>query len=79
MSKRRMIKSEADVKSRPVHTVAEIAQITGLSRQTITRVFENEPGVVILERTEQLHKRGYRSIRIPNTVYERVIRRLTIK
>jgi hypothetical protein len=63
----------------PIYTVAEVAQMTGFSRQTITRLFENEPGVLIIEHVERLHKRGYRSIRIPTAVYERVIRRITVK
>jgi transcriptional regulator GlxA family with amidase domain len=59
------------------YSVAEVAALTGLSRRTVTRLFENEQGVIILERPEKLHKRSYRSIRIPRHVYERVIRRMT--
>jgi hypothetical protein len=40
-------------------------------------MFENEPGVLIVARPKSLHRRAYRSIRIPRTVYERVIRRIT--
>jgi len=61
-----------------VLTVADVAALTGLSRQTITRLFEGEPGVLILKRPETTHKRGYRSIRIPRAVYERLMRRLTV-
>jgi predicted DNA-binding transcriptional regulator AlpA len=64
---------------KPALTVAEIAMLTGLSRQTITRLFEREPGVLILGHPEKLHKRRYRSIRIPRAVYERVVRRLTVR
>lgn len=63
---------------RATYTIAEIAKMTGLSRQTITRLFEKEPGVIILRRLERKHKRGYRSIRIPRPVYERVIRLLRV-
>jgi hypothetical protein len=38
-------------------------------------LIENEPGVLIVSRPETMHERGYRSIRIPQTVYERVLRR----
>lgn len=62
-----------------VYTVAEVAALMGLSRRTVTRLFEHEPGVIILERPEQLHKRRFRSIRIPRSVYERVLRKLTVK
>jgi hypothetical protein len=41
------------------YTVAEVATKTGYSRQTITRLFEDEKGVIIINRPEQLHKRGY--------------------
>jgi hypothetical protein len=61
-----------------VYTVAEVAVLTGFSRQTITRMFEHEPGVMVLKRPETMHKRGYRTIRIPRTVYERVLRKLKL-
>jgi len=60
------------------YTIAEIAAMTGFSKQTVTRLFEREPGVLILARPEQKHKRGYRSIRIPRHIYERVVRKLTV-
>ena len=61
-----------------VYTVAEVAELTGFSRSTVTRMFEREKGVLILARPESLHKRSYRSIRIPRAVYERVVRRLAV-
>jgi predicted DNA-binding transcriptional regulator YafY len=33
-------------------TVAEVAELTGFSRDTITRMFEREKGVLILARPE---------------------------
>jgi AraC-like DNA-binding protein len=64
-------------------TVAEVSALTGLSRQTVTRMFEGEKGVLLLARprVEKMHscKRGYRTIRIPRAVYERVIGRLTVR
>jgi AraC-like DNA-binding protein len=56
------------------YTVAEVATMTGFSRQTVTRIFERERGVLIVghSKTEK-DKRSYRSIRIPRAVYERVI------
>ena len=59
-------------------TVPEIAAMTGRSRRTIIRWFENEPGVVLLEifdHPEKLHKRRYRTLRIPRGVFERVVER----
>lgn len=59
-------------------TMEEVARMIGFSRNTVARIFENEPGLLVLERPEKMHgKRRYRSIRIPRIVYERVIRRLT--
>lgn len=65
--------------SKNTYTVQEVAELTGLSRTTVTRLFEDEPGVLVLSRPEAIHKRRYRSIRIPRAVYERVMRRLTVK
>jgi AraC-like DNA-binding protein len=62
-----------------VYTVAEVATMMGFSRGTVTRMFERERGVLIVVRPESLHKRRYRSIRIPRTVYERVLNRLAVK
>ena len=52
--------------------------MTGFSRDTITRMFEREPGTIIVPRPSTNRKRRYRSIRIPRTVYERVLRRFTV-
>jgi hypothetical protein len=62
-----------------VYTVAEVSALTGFSRMTVTRMFQNERGVLIIERPESLHKRRYRSLRIPRPVYERVIGKLRVK
>jgi predicted transcriptional regulator len=67
------------MKDKQAYTVAEVAALTGFSRQTITRIFERERGVLILERPTKMNKGRYKSIRIPHTVYGRVIARLTVK
>ena len=59
------------------YTVAEVAKMLNFSPQMITRLFENEKGVLIVERKAK--KRNYRSIRIPRAVYERVIRTISIQ
>jgi transcriptional regulator GlxA family with amidase domain len=53
-------------------TVAEVAQLMGYSRRTIIRLFEREPGVLI-----RPGKR--RTLRIPRAVFQRVIRKLSVK
>src|ERR1700686_2149491 len=50
---------------------AEVAR--GLSARTVIRLFEQESGVLIRERPETMHKRRYRSIRIPRGVYESLV------
>jgi hypothetical protein len=60
------------------YTVKEVSNLTGFSRDTITKLFEHERGVLIIERPEKSHKRRYRTIRIPREVYERVVRRISV-
>ena len=54
-------------------TVKEVAGLTRLSVQTVIRLFQNEPGVICLERPSRPGKHRYRSFRIPLHVYERVM------
>jgi AraC-like DNA-binding protein len=61
-----------------VYRVKEVAELLGYSIPTVTSLFEDEPGVLVLVRPEKMHKRRYRSIRIPHAVYERVRRRLKV-
>ena len=65
--------------AREVYTVREVAALTGFSRNTISRMFESEPGVIVITRPERMHKQRYRSIRIPRAVYERVIQKYTVR
>jgi AraC-like DNA-binding protein len=60
------------VPDKPVYSVAEMCVLLGCSRWTVIRIFENEPGVLILLRPETMHKRRRRMIRIPHAVYLRV-------
>lgn len=62
------------------YTVGEVAALTGFSRQTVTRMFRNERGVLLLGRARtEKDKRRYQSLRIPRAVYERVVNRLSVK
>jgi transcriptional regulator GlxA family with amidase domain len=58
------------------YSVAELAQLWQLSRKTIRRMFENEPGVIVWGVAESRFKRRYRTLRIPATVVLRVHRQL---
>jgi hypothetical protein len=60
------------VPDKPVYSVAEVSVLLGCSRWTVIRLFEDEPGVLILLRPEKMHKRSRRMIRIPCAVYLRV-------
>ena len=57
-------------------TIAEIAQVRNLSTSTVRRLFENEPGVIVVSKRKP-RKRIYRVLRIPESVERRVFARLT--
>lgn len=69
----------SSILDKPALTVDDVASLTGFSRQTVTKLFEKERGVLILSRPTEMNKRRYRTITIPRAVYERVIGRLTNK
>ncbi len=56
-------------------TVAEVASLWRLSRDTIQRLFEDEPGVVVLGDRNPRGKRKRVTLRIPRAVMERVKKR----
>ena len=57
------------------YTVAEIAEIWQLSHDAIRRMFHSEPGVLVLGSRKQSRRR-YTTLRIPESVLQRVHRRL---
>jgi hypothetical protein len=58
------------------YSINEIAKLWALSEKTVRRIFQREPGVIHWSREETLHKRGYRTLRVPETVLHRVHRKL---
>lgn len=58
------------------YSVLELAQLWSLSEKTIRQIFCDEPGVVKWGHEEQRFKRGYMTLRIPESVVRRVHRRL---
>jgi transcriptional regulator GlxA family with amidase domain len=68
----------ADLSRERHFSVAELAQLWNLSDKTIRRMFEKEPGVLQWSNEETRFKRGYTTLRIPETVALRVHRRLRI-
>jgi transcriptional regulator GlxA family with amidase domain len=59
----------------PDLTVQEIALRHKLSRQTVTRLFKNERGVIVLPGGGPMRK--HHVLRIPQAVYQRVLGRIT--
>lgn len=60
------------------YSPAEVAELWSLSVDSIRKIFENEPGVLVLGNTAPRRgKRSYTTLRIPADVIERVHRRLT--
>ena len=57
-------------------SVGELANLWDLSEQTIRRMFAGEPGVIEWGHTESRFKRGYITMRIPESVVHRVHCRL---
>jgi AraC-like DNA-binding protein len=70
------IPKEVDTALERHYSVDEVAKIWGLSRRTIQRIFGDEPGVVCWGNSESRFKRGYITLRIPESVVQRVHRRL---
>ena len=56
-------------------TVAEIAAMWKLSEDMVRRLFEKEPGVLVIE-TARRYKRRYRTLRVPESVVQRVHRKM---
>jgi predicted transcriptional regulator len=57
------------------YSVIEVAKLWGLSENTIRRMFTGEPGVVELGSEGSRFKRAYKTMRIPESVLQRVHRR----
>jgi hypothetical protein len=56
-------------------TVAEIGERLKVKPDTIRRLFSTEPGVIVISAPKK-GRRVYRTLRIPVSVYERVLTRL---
>lgn len=57
----------------------QIAELWALSVDTVRRIFEHESGVLVIERPRIRSKRHYRTLRIPESVAQRVYHRLSMK
>jgi hypothetical protein len=57
-------------------TVAEVAERLKVNEETVRRIFINEPGVIVIYRPRK-GRRQYRTLRIPDHVFRRVLTRFT--
>lgn len=55
-------------------TVEEVAERLKVNAETVRRLFMNEPGVIVLWFPRK-GKRVYRTLRVPEHIYERVLTR----
>ena len=62
----------------PHHSVKDIAQFWQVDAETVSKIFRNEPGVLVHGNNGRKDgKRNYTIIRIPDSVLSRVYKRLT--
>lgn len=60
-------------------SVLEVAKIWNLSKDAVRRMFQNEPGVLVLGDTNpRRRKRRYLTLRIPQSVIDRVHERYSL-
>jgi hypothetical protein len=57
------------------YTVAQVADRWNLSHDAVRRLFEEEPGVLVLGGNPSRGRRPYTTLRIPESVVERVYRK----
>lgn len=69
------VPAKADIRE-PYLTVAEVAERLKVNEDTVRRLFGDEPGVLVICFPRR-GRRVYRTLRIPESVYLRVLMRLT--
>ena len=78
-SKRTEVPGELPAALERHFSVQEIAEMWGLSPDRVRRLFEREPGVLVIQKTGSPWRRRYRTLRVPQSVLERVHSRLCNK
>jgi len=56
---------------------SEIAARLNVSPDKVRRMFQHEPGVLVIGDQSTTHKRRYTTLRIPESVLQRVLRRMS--
>lgn len=59
------------------YSPAELGELWNLSGDTVRRMFENEPGVLVFENPVRSSSRRFRTLRIPESVAQRVYSRFS--
>jgi hypothetical protein len=59
------------------YSPVDVGELWGLSPDTVRRLFEKEPGVLVISEGMTRGKRRYRTLRIPASVVQRVHRKLS--
>jgi len=59
------------------YSVKEIADLLNLSQDCVRKLFQAEPGVLVLGDQSSKYKRRYTTLRIPESVLRRVVRRMS--
>ena len=59
------------------YSVKEISDLLNLSQDSVRKLFQNEPGVLVLGDQSSKYKRRYTTLRIPESVLRRVLRRMS--
>ena len=79
LSEMKRVEAVASFATERHYSVAEVAKTWKLSANTVRRVFENEPGVLAIgePRPKFGRRRGKVTLRIPQSVLDRVHRRLS--
>jgi len=60
------------------HRVDAVASRLNISAETVRRMFWNEPGVLKWSRPRSKYRRSYTTLLIPESVFQRVYRRLQV-
>lgn len=63
----------------PVYTAVEVAEAKKLHPSTVRKLFIDEPGVIRLGRWGSRRSRSYFTLRIPESVVNRVFARMTVR
>jgi len=61
------------------YAVIEVAEMWNLSPDKVRELFAHEPGVLVIGERNPRHKRRYLTLRIPQTVLQRVHNRLAAR